>query len=133
MKKKILIGIAIGAIVLAVISVIAIVYGKQYNIKGVSHCLIVTHDESQHKQFVGSLDNEKVYIEGFILDEVYFITVDAKHLSIEDAMKQNKVSVEEWKENAISTQKSGDTTIYKYEDYEIAITGEEVLIRPLSQ
>ena len=68
MRKKVF-------IILGVILVIGIVgffflqfgvpwlFSSQYNEKGVSHFLVITIDKNQSREFVGELDEHKIYVE----------------------------------------------------------------------
>ena len=73
-----------------------------------------------------------MFIEGLNIQETNFRTVNAENLSIKDAIEQNKF-IDEWKKwiswNVVE-EESGE--ILKFENYEILVTINECVIRPLT-
>ena len=138
MHKKI-----IGLIVLIIIFMILIIvcgrgfvswmFSEQYNSKGVSHLLVITIDKKQPKEYIGKLGNYNIYVEQLKIDETNFRSVDAENISIKDAIENDLVSIEDWKKYARKVTKNGDTEILQNENYEIAITNDECIIRPISK
>ena len=131
-KKKLFIIIAAVVIFLTIAGIVCAVlmYNAQYNSKGVSHFLVVTIDPNKEREQIGRLDGYNVYVEG--LKEYNFRTSNAKDLSVKEAIDKKLVSVDEWKKHAFSTKKDNDSVILVFENYEIALTGDECLIRPRS-
>lgn len=137
MKKVIII---ISCVVIALVVVLAIfggriayfLYSGQYNENGVSHFLVITIDKNQPKEFIGKLQEHDVYIEGLNIQETNFRTVNAENLSIKDAIEQNKVSIDEWKKYAWNVVEEDSREILKFENYEILVTTNECVIRPLT-
>ena len=103
------------------------------NSKGVSHYLVITIDENQPKEYVGELDNHKIYVEKLDLDATNFRTVDAKNISIKEAINKKVVSIKDWKKYARKIRKDGDAEILQFENYEIACAYDDCIIRPLSK
>lgn len=133
MKKRIILIIAIVVIVIAVGILAAIgvkdyMFKAQYNSNGVSHFLVVTVDKDVERIYYGNLGDYAIYTEGF--SECNFRTVDAKNLSIKEAIDKKLVSVDEWKKYAFSTKKEEDSLILVFDNYEIVIKGVGCLIRP---
>ena len=129
MKKKIII---MGVIVVVLVVGIILAYflfTAQYNMHGVSHFLVVEVDSSKEREKIGRLDDYNVYVEG--LSKYNFRTFDAKNLSVKKAIEKNSVSIDEWKKYALKTVKDNDSLILIFENYEISLTGDECLIRPL--
>lgn len=108
-------------------------FSSQYNENGVSHILVITVDNSQSKEYIGELDDHKIYVERLNLKETNFRNVNAENVSIKKAIDKKLVSITEWKKYAWKVIKKGNIEIYKYENYEIACTIEECTIRPLSK
>lgn len=108
-------------------------FSAQYNEKGISHFLVITIDENQPKEYVGKLEDHNVYVEKLNIGETNFRSVDAKNVSIKDAIENDLVSIEDWKKYSRSTKLDGDTEILRYENYEIAVSSEECIIRPITK
>ncbi len=105
----------------------------QYNEKGISCILNITIDESQPKEYVGTLDGHSIFVEKLKIDELYFTTVDAENISFRDAIAKGSVTIEDWRKGAWRITKSKDTEILRYENYEIAITGSDCTVRPITK
>jgi len=137
MKKVIII---ISCVVIAIVVVLAIfggriadfLYSGQYNENGVSHFLVITIDKNQPREYIGKLQEHDVYIEGLNIQETNFRTVNAENLSIKDAIEKNKVSIDEWKKYAWNVVEEESGEILKFENYEILVTTNECVIRPLT-
>ena len=137
MKKVIII---ISCVVIVLVVVLAIfgeripyfLYSGQYNENGVSHFLVITIDKNQPREYIGKLQDHDVYIEGLNIQETNFRTVNAENLSIKDAIEQNKVSIDEWKKYAWNVVEEESGEILKFENYEILVTTNECVIRPLT-
>lgn len=108
-------------------------FSLQYNENGVSHFLVITLDKNQSREYVGELDNHKIYIEKLNLEETNFRNTNAENVPIKEAIDNKLVSIKEWKKYARKIKKSGDTEILKYENYEIACGNNECIIRPLTK
>ena len=106
---------------------------SQYNEKGVSHYLVVTIDNNQSREYIGELDGHRIYIEKLNIKETNFRNVNAENVSIKKAIKENLVSIKEWKKYAWKIIKDGDAEILKYDNYEIACAYDDCIIRPLSK
>ena len=134
MKKKIivitvLVILAIGLMV----GLVSYMFSSQYNKNGISHFLVITVDKNQPKTYIGKLEGLDVYIEGLNIKETNFRTIDAKNISIKDAIENNKVSIEEWKKYSWIIKKNKDNKIYEFENYKIEINNKEIIFRPLSR
>ncbi len=131
MKKDnifILVGVVI--VLLIIVYLVITAFSSQYNEHGISHFLVITIDKNQEKEYLGDLDECKVYIEGLNIKETVFRTVDAENLSISDALKNKKVSLSDWKKYAWSIKKENNAEILVYENYEIYVGNEECIIKP---
>lgn len=106
------------------------IFSPQYNKNGVSNYLNITIDKDQEKTFVAKLDGHDVYIEGLKINETYFKTVDNQRLSVRQVIEEGKVSLEGWRSAAWKTDKEDGIEILGYENYEIAVSDTEVIIRP---
>ena len=138
MKKEIIIlTIAIIVIIVGGISFFTFginwLFSEQYNEKGISHFLVITIDKNQPRVYVGDLDGHRIFIENLNLEETNFRTVNAENISIRDAIENNLVSIKEWKKYAWKVKKDGDSEILQFENYEIVITYDECIIRPLAR
>ena len=120
-------------VVVAITILILSMFKAQYNSKGISHFLVITIDMDQPKEYLGSLDECRVYIDRLSIEGTNFRTADAKNLSIKEAIEKNLTSLDEWKEYAWNTRKSSDTEILLFENYEIAVNEKECIIRPKSK
>ena len=134
MAKKV---IKIIAIVLLLIVVYFIGYygtrwlfNSQYNDNGISHFLVITIDKSRPKEYIGELEEHKVYVEGLKLEETNFRNMDADNVSIKDALDKKLVSIEEWEKYARKINKNDDGEVLQFENYEIVVTKDECIIKP---
>ena len=139
MKKKktiIISGIILFIVILLLLAsnhIINWLFSSQYNDNGVSHFLVVTIDKSQPREYVGELDGHRIYVEKFNLDETNFRNIDAENVPIKKAIEEKLVSIADWKKYAKKNKKDGDTEILKYDNYEMACTYDDCIIRPLSK
>ncbi len=137
-KKKIII---ISSIILIVVIVLFLVsshvinwlFSSQYNENGVSHFLVVTIDKNQSMEYVGELDGHRIYVEKFNLAETNFRNINAENVPIKKAIEEKLVSIEEWKKYAIKIKKNDAVEILKFDNYEIACSYDDCIIRPLSK
>ena len=136
-KKKILISIIIIFILLVIgiwiclPEIIDSMFKAQYNSNGVSHFLVITVDKEQPKEYVGRLENHNIYIENLIKEETVFRSIDAKNVTFEEAFTNNLVSIEEWREYASKVESREDYEILQFQEYEIVVSKEECIIRPI--
>ena len=137
-KKNILIILGI-ILIVGIIVCFIITYGidwlfsSQFNKNGISHFLVVTIDYNQQREYIGELDNHRIYIENFNIKETNFRNIKAENVSIKKAIDEQLVSIEEWKKYAWKVEKDGDVEILKYDNYEIACAYDDCIIRPLSK
>ena len=138
MKKKII--VLIIAIILIIVGIICFcsfgikwLFSKQYNENGVSHFLVITIDKNQSREYIGELEGHKVFIENLNIEETNFRTVNAENMPIKEAVEKNLVSIKEWRKYAWGIKKDVDTEILKFENYEIVISYDECIIRPLAR
>ena len=133
--KKVIIPIIIAILIILIAcsgKIVRWLFAQQYNSKGISHFLVITLDNEQQKEYVGELEEHDVYIEGLNIAETNFRTINAENLSIKDAIESNLVSIEDWKKYALRITEEESGEILKFENYEILVTSEECIIRPLT-
>ncbi len=132
LKKRtiIIIFLIIIICVVGLISIIPWLFDAQYNSNGISHLLVITIDKNQPKEYIGKFENHNVYIENLNIAETNFRSIDAKNVSVKEAIEKNLTSIAEWEKYAWSIKKNGDTKIFRYDNYEIAVTNDECIIRP---
>ncbi len=134
MKKKIIILIClISVLIVGIAGGIFWMFTEQYNIKGISHTLVITIDESKPKEYIGKLDNYRIYTEKLNIEETNFRSINAENVSIKDAVDKKLVSIKDWKKHAQNIIKDGDAQILQYENYEIVIAYGDCIIRPISK
>ena len=129
-KFVLIIGIIVLVVTFLIVGILCWLYTEQYNSNGVSHFLVITVDHDKGREKIGRLDGYNVYVEE--LSAYNFRTFNAKDLSVKEAIEKKLVSIDEWKKYAFSTKKDNDSLILVFENYEIALTGDECLIRPRS-
>ncbi len=138
MNKKTIV-LMISIIILIIMLILGIkpfiswLFTKQYNSKGISHFLVITIDKNQPKEYIGKLEDYDIYVEKLKLDELNFRSVDAKNVPLKDAIENKLVSIEDWRKYARKTRKEGDIEILQNENYEIAISDKDCLIRPITK
>ena len=133
--KKVIIPIIIAILIILIAcsgKIVRWLFAQQYNSKGISHFLVITLDNEQQKEYVGKLEEHDVYIEGLNIAETNFRTINAENLSIKDAIESNLVMIEDWKKYALQITEEESGEILKFENYEILVTSEECIIRPLT-
>lgn len=134
MKKK---GIIIGIIVIVLLALfyfygIDYLFYSQYNKNGISHLLVVTLDDNQPREYIGTLDNRRIYMEGLNIKETCFRSVDAKNVSVHEVIEKKLVTFDELKHYAWRIIKDGDSLVLKYDNYEIACAYDDCVIKPKS-
>ena len=131
--KSILICVVSISILICIFGLILHVYSKQYNLKGISNILSVYIDEDREKEYVGNLDGYEIYVENLRVEELNYRTFNAKYIVFKDALDKKMTSIEDWRKGAWYIFKEDDTEILRYESYEIAISKNECIIRPISK
>lgn len=121
------------SILICIFGVILHVYSKQYNLKGISNILSVYIDEDRKKEYVGELDGYEIYVENLRIEELNYRTFNAKYIVFKDALDKKMTSIEDWRKGAWYIFKEDDTEILRYESYEIVISKNECIIRPISK
>ncbi len=116
-------------IAFGIMKLIPWLFSAQYNENGISHFLVITIDKNQEKEYIGKLENHDVYVEGLQIDETNFRSVDAKNVSIKEAIDNKLVSIDEWRKYAWRVKKDGNIEILRFENYEIVISNSECVIR----
>ena len=121
------------SVLICIFGVILHVYSKQYNLKGISNILSVYIDEDREKEYVGELDGYEIYVENLRVEELNYRTFNAKYIMFKDALDKKMTSIEDWRKGAWYIFKEDDTEILRYESYEIVISKNECIIRPISK
>jgi transcriptional regulator with XRE-family HTH domain len=121
------------SILICIFGVILHVYSKQYNLKGISNILSVYIDEDREKEYVGELDGYEIYVENLRVEELNYRTFNAKYIMLKDAIDKKLTSINDWRKGAWYIFKEDNTEILRYESYEIAISKNECIIRPISK
>ena len=133
MNKKII--FLVSLIIVLIVGGIVIVFtmfAEQYNLKGISSLLNITIDEKQPKEYIGKLEKYNIYVEKLKIDELYFISINNKHIPLKVAIDEELVSVRDWIKKAWNIKKDGNIEILQYENYEIAIDDNDCVIRPIT-
>lgn len=120
-------------LIIGIIGIVIYAYFSQYNLKGISNIMSIYLDEEREKEYIGKLDGYEVYSEQLRTEELSFRTFEAKDISLKDAMDKKLISIDDWRRGAWYIFKTGDTEILRFETYEIAITNNECIIRPISK
>ena len=132
MKKKNIIIILIIGIVVFLISphIINRLFSSKYNKNGISHYLVITIDKNQPKEYIGDLDNHRIFIEHLNIKATNFRNIDAENISIKEAINNKLVSINEWKKYAWRIKKDGDAETLVFDRYEISCAYDDCIIRP---
>lgn len=132
--KWIIIPIVLYAIlVMCIIGVVIYAYNTQYNLMGISNIISVYIDETRDKEYVGKLDGYDIYVEGLRVEELNFRTFNAESIPFKEAIDKKIVSIKDFRRGAWYIFKDNNTEILRYESYEIAISNNECIIRPVSK
>lgn len=136
MKRNLLIIIVIIIVVLICFlfffgdKIVYDLFDMQYNMEtGVSSIINISLDNNQTKEKIGILDGYDIYVEGLKIDECYFTTIDAKTISLIEAINNKKVSIEDMTRKAFYNKKEDNKIIYYYENYIIVVSDKEVIIK----
>ena len=121
------------ALLISIFGLILFAYNKQYNLRGISNILSVYIDEDREKEYVGKLDGYEIYVENLRVEELNYRTFNAKFITFKDALDKKLTSIKDWRKGAWYIFKESDTEILRYESYEIAISKNECIIRPISK
>ena len=133
-NKWIILPIIIYSILLiGIIIIIIYAYTEQYNLKGISNTLSVYIDEDRDKEYIGNLNDYKIYVENLRTEELHYLTFNDKRIPLKEAIDKKQISINDWKRGAWYIFKYNDTELLRYESYEIAITQDECIIRPISK
>ena len=116
-----------------ILGMILYFYSRQYNIKGISNIITVYIDPEREKTYVGRLNGYDIYVENIRTEESIFRTFNAKSIPLKDVIEKNLTSIKDWRRGAWYIFNDNGTDILRYESYEIAIKGNECIIRPISK
>lgn len=117
----------------AVLIIVPSMFSAQYNNKGISHFLVIAIDNNVSKTYLGELEDHKVYIERLNIEETNFRSIKAENVSIREVLDKKLITINELKKYAFRLSKQGQYEVLKYDNYEIAINDEELIIRPLNK
>jgi hypothetical protein len=118
---------------MGIIGVVIYAYNTQYNLRGISNIISVYIDETRDKEYVGKLDGYDIYVEGLRVEELNFRTFNAESIPFKEAIDKKIVSIKDFRRGAWYIFKDNNTEILRYESYEIAISNNECIIRPVSK
>ena len=125
-KKTLLIIAIIFAVVLIFMVLVLRLFDTQYNLKtGISHYMNAIYDEHQEKEYIGSLDGYKVYLEGLSKEDCYYQDIYANSISLTDAIVDDMIK------KAWEQEEKDSCIIYKFENYQIVVGDEECTIGAL--
>lgn len=133
-KKKIVIGIvAAGIVCVAAVAGIAFyAFHLQYNTSGVSRMINISVDESEMAK-IGELDGYDIYTQN--LSDPYVIDFWANQISLEKALEEGKIKLEDLYKPAQSSEEitvDGVTgTVYYFEDYQVVFLDKKCIISPI--
>lgn len=120
-------------LMLCVVGTILYFLSIQYNYKGISNILSVFIDEDREREYIGKLSGYEIYVENLRTEELCFRTINEKCISLKDAIDKKLVSIKDWKRGAWYVFEDNDTELLRYESYEIVLTKNECIIRPVSK
>ena len=131
-KKTLLIIAIIFAVVLIFMVLVLRLFDTQYNLKtGISHYMNAIYDEHQEKEYIGSLDGYKVYLEGLSKEGCYYQDIYANSISLTDAIANQMISIDDMIKKAWEQEEKDSCIIYKFENYQIVVGDEECTIGAL--
>ena len=131
-KKTLLIIAIIFAVVLIFMLLLLRLFDTQYNLKtGISHYMNAIYDEHQEKEYIGSLDGYKVYLEGLSKEGCYYQDIYANSISLTDAIANQMISIDDMIKKAWEQEEKDSCIIYKFENYQIVVGDEECTIGAL--
>ena len=133
-KGKIIAMIFSGILLLAVLGnfLIPWLFSQQYNSNGISHFIVITIDRQQPMTYIGTLDDHSVFAENLDLRNTVVRSVHAENIPMEKAIEEHLVSIDEWKTFARSTRTEGDAEVLQFENYEIVLTEDTCLFKPIA-
>ena len=120
-------------LMIGILGVVLFAYNTQYNLKGISNILSIYIDKDREKEYIGKLDGYDIYVENLRAEELHYRTFSDKSIPIKEALDNKLVSIKDWRRGAWYIFKEKDTELLRYESYEIAISKNECIIRPISK
>jgi len=135
-RKAKIIYVCYGIIIALVFAIVILVFyasHRQYNSKGISSLLCISIDENQPLIYIGELNNHSIYTEKLATDALYYTSVDGDNIPLQAAVENELVSLKDWRKKAWNIVKTDDTEILRYENYEIAISDDKCIIRPITE
>ena len=131
-KKTLMIIAIIFAVVLIFMVLLLRLFDTQYNLKtGISHYMNAIYDEHQEKEYIGSLDGYKDYLEGLSKEDCYYQDIYANSISLTDAIANQMISIDDMIKKAWEQEEKDSCIIYKFENYQIVVGDEECTIGAL--
>ena len=89
------------------------------------------YDEHQEKEYIGSLDGYKVYLEGLSKEGCYYQDIYANSISLTDAIANHMISIDDMINKAWEQEEKDSCIIYKFENYQIVVGDKECTIGAL--
>ena len=131
-KKTLMIIAIFFAVVLIFMALLLRLFDTQYNLKtGISHYMNAIYDEHQEKEYIGSLDGYKVYLEGLSKEGCYYQDIYANSISLTDVIANQMISIDDMINKAWEQEEKDSCIIYKFENYQIVVGDEEFTIGAL--
>ncbi len=134
MKKSVsaLIAASFAVVYLSVAGLVLWMFSMQYNVRGVSHFLVMAYDADRTRTYLGTLEDHDVYIEKFDPEHTVFLDIRDRRITVPEAIEKRLVSIEDWRRYAFYIRVNGEEEILTFEDYEIAVTDDTCVIRQLT-
>ena len=136
MKKRkelltIIIFVTIGVIVvMGAVCTLAWALWSQYDLRtGLSNYLCITVDKDQTREKIGDIGGYTLYIEGLNPEECYFTTFSADTVTLREAVERDQITLKGITRHAFATVKTDGAVVYRFDNYEIAVSGYDCIIR----
>ena len=132
--KKVIIGIiVVGILCFSDVAGIAIyAFHLQYNTSGVSRMINISVDESEMAK-IGELDGYDIYTQN--LSDPYVIDFWANQISLEKALEEGKIKLEDLYKPAYSSEEvtvdDVTGTVYYFENYQVVFLDKKCIISPI--
>lgn len=132
--KKVIIGIiVVGILCFSGVAGIAIyAFHLQYNTSGVSRMINISVDESEMAK-IGELDGYDIYTQN--LSDPYVIDFWANQISLEKALEEGKIKLEDLYKPAYSSEEvtvdDVTGTVYYFENYQVVFLDKKCIISPI--
>lgn len=107
---------------------------SEYNLStGVTSFIDITIAEEQERVMLGKIDNYIVSCERINVERSYVKNLIGKKIYLKDAINNHKITLKDINKKALDTYEDNGSKVLVFDEYEIFIGENLLIIRPLSK